>query len=203
MQPSMFNVRVPLDGSRRRVPDEHVHRRAADRLAATSSSCSIASDAASRRSPTTSARRSSTLARERLRRRRAATRSAQQLDEFFRDVREDTDAAARHGADDAAVQLRLRLLLPGRPRRLQQDAPRRCRWRRRRASATGSSSGSTRSSRRASSLTFFGGEPLLNLPVLYYLAERLHAACEARGVQHADQHHHQRPAADARRWSIG
>lgn len=31
-------------------------------------------------------------------------------------------------------------------------------------------------------LTFFGGEPLLNLPVLYFLAERLHAACEARGV---------------------
>ena len=29
--------------------------------------------------------------------------------------------AARHGADDAAVQLRLRLLHPGRPRRLQQD----------------------------------------------------------------------------------
>jgi uncharacterized protein len=32
-------------------------------------------------------------------------------------------------------------------------------------------------------LTFFGGEPLLNMPVLYYMAERLHAACEARGVQ--------------------
>ena len=32
-------------------------------------------------------------------------------------------------------------------------------------------------------LTFFGGEPLLNLPVLYYLAERLHAACAARGVE--------------------
>jgi len=31
-------------------------------------------------------------------------------------------------------------------------------------------------------LTFFGGEPLLNMPVLYYLAERLHAGCEARGV---------------------
>src|SRR5437868_3225498 len=31
-------------------------------------------------------------------------------------------------------------------------------------------------------LTFFGGEPLLNMPVLYYLAERLHAACAARGV---------------------
>jgi uncharacterized protein len=32
-------------------------------------------------------------------------------------------------------------------------------------------------------LTFFGGEPLLNMPVLYYLAERMHAACTSRGVQ--------------------
>ena len=32
-------------------------------------------------------------------------------------------------------------------------------------------------------LTFFGGEPLLNMPVLYYLAERLHGACDARGVR--------------------
>jgi uncharacterized protein len=31
-------------------------------------------------------------------------------------------------------------------------------------------------------LTFFGGEPLLNLPVMYYLAERLHHAAEARGA---------------------
>jgi uncharacterized protein len=31
-------------------------------------------------------------------------------------------------------------------------------------------------------LTFFGGEPLLNLPVLFYLSERLHASCEARGA---------------------
>ena len=28
----------------------------------------------------------------------------------------------------------------------------------------------------------FGGEPLLNLPVAYYLAERLWAATQARGV---------------------
>jgi uncharacterized protein len=37
---------------------------------------------------------------------------------------------------------------------------------------------------RASSfvLTLFGGEPLLNLPVAYYLAERLWAATQARGV---------------------
>jgi uncharacterized protein len=32
-------------------------------------------------------------------------------------------------------------------------------------------------------VTFFGGEPLLNMPVLYYMAERLHAACEERGVR--------------------
>jgi uncharacterized protein len=32
-------------------------------------------------------------------------------------------------------------------------------------------------------LTFFGGEPLLNMPVLYYLAERLHAASTARGTE--------------------
>jgi uncharacterized protein len=31
-------------------------------------------------------------------------------------------------------------------------------------------------------LTFFGGEPLLNLPVVYFLAERLHKAATERGV---------------------
>ena len=31
-------------------------------------------------------------------------------------------------------------------------------------------------------LTLFGGEPLLNLPVAYYLAERCFEACKARGV---------------------
>jgi uncharacterized protein len=32
-------------------------------------------------------------------------------------------------------------------------------------------------------LTFFGGEPLLNMPVVYYMAERMWHACEARGVE--------------------
>jgi uncharacterized protein len=32
-------------------------------------------------------------------------------------------------------------------------------------------------------LTLFGGEPLLNLPVAYYLAEQCHAACTKRGVK--------------------
>jgi uncharacterized protein len=33
------------------------------------------------------------------------------------------------------------------------------------------------------SITFFGGEPLLNMPVVYYLAERMWNACQARGVR--------------------
>ena len=32
-------------------------------------------------------------------------------------------------------------------------------------------------------LTFFGGEPLLNMPVVYFLAERAHALAEARGAE--------------------
>ncbi|MGH9346861.1 MAG: radical SAM protein [Vicinamibacterales bacterium] len=32
-------------------------------------------------------------------------------------------------------------------------------------------------------LTLFGGEPLLNLPVAYYLAERCHEACRTRGIE--------------------
>jgi uncharacterized protein len=36
---------------------------------------------------------------------------------------------------------------------------------------------------RSFALTFFGGEPLLNLPVMYFLAERLWNSCEARGVK--------------------
>jgi uncharacterized protein len=33
-------------------------------------------------------------------------------------------------------------------------------------------------------ITFFGGEPLLNLPVMYYLAERTWLATQARGIDH-------------------
>jgi uncharacterized protein len=33
-------------------------------------------------------------------------------------------------------------------------------------------------------ITFFGGEPLLNLPVMYYLAERTWNATKARGIDH-------------------
>jgi uncharacterized protein len=36
---------------------------------------------------------------------------------------------------------------------------------------------------KALAVTFFGGEPLLNLPVVYYLAEHVQAAAKARGVR--------------------
>ena len=52
-------------------------------------------------------------------------------------------------------------------------------------------------------LTFFGGEPLLNLPVLFALSERLFESCRGARRDDGDQHHHQRPAAHARSWSIG
>jgi uncharacterized protein len=31
-------------------------------------------------------------------------------------------------------------------------------------------------------MTFFGGEPLLNIPVMYYLAEKCHGLCAERGI---------------------
>ena len=43
-------------------------------------------------------------------------------------------------------------------------------------------------------LTLFGGEPLLNLPVAYAVAERLWNATQTRR-RDGDQHHHERPAA--------
>ena len=91
-------------------------------------------------------------------------------------------AAAGHRAHHAAVQFRLRLLLPGRPRRLQQVRRTRCRSRPRPTWSRGSRSGSTRLRPEKFVLTLFGGEPLLNLPVAYYLAERCHALCEERGI---------------------
>ncbi len=91
MQPSMFNVRVPLDGSAdERVPDEHLHRCAADRVAGRRrparprrpGACAVLAGGARRRS-----RRSRRTASSS----RAAKRTAQALEEFFHDVREDTD----------------------------------------------------------------------------------------------------------------
>ena len=130
MQPSMFNVQVPVRGPERSVPDEHLLRRAAAGLA----------------------RRRRAARPHRPRRHRAFSDEERETIEaliengFVVDSRETERrgarrvlhqparghrAAAGHGADHAAVQLRVRLLLPGRPRRLQQVRRRRCRSKRR------------------------------------------------------------------------
>ena len=44
-------------------------------------------------------------------------------------------------------------------------------------------------------LTFFGGEPLLNIPVMYTIAERASAGLAGPRRRALHQHHHQRPAA--------
>ena len=151
MQPSMFNVRVPLDRARRRVPDEHAYRRAAGRVAAMSPRCSIGSargDAGT--STAKSATRSTRCVENGFLVEEPRARSPRRSNEYLHRRQERHRAAARHGADDAAVQLRLRLLLPGRPRRLQQVRREDVARDRRARSATGSSASSTRCSPRSS-----------------------------------------------------
>ena len=121
MQPSMFNLRVPLaerdevflmntltDAQLVVSPDVAA---LLDRVATSTAATRSTSDERESARP---------AARERLPRRRTASTIAQRSTAIFTSVKSDTVGAERHGADDAAVQLRLRLLLPGRPRRLQQ-----------------------------------------------------------------------------------
>ena len=125
------------------------------------------------------------------------------IEDFFNEFRVRTGSAARHRADDAAVQLRVRLLHPGRSRRVQQDRGQDVDGDRGRASPTGPKARMDAIAPKSFALTFFGGEPLLNLPVVYYLAERLSKACESARHQHGDQRHHQRHCCSRRRSSIG
>ena len=185
MQPSMFNLRVPL-AARDDVFLMNTLTDAQLSCRRTSRRCSIARpkrDVSGRLGrgsargarPALARTASSSRAAPPIGRRSTATSTA---------VKSDTVGAERHGADDAAVQLRLRLLLPGRSRRLQQVRREDVARDGARASATGSSASSIACSPEKLVLTFFGGEPLLNLPVMYHLAERhvarhaARAACE-------------------------
>ena len=106
---------------RRRVPDEHADRRAARRVAGRRGAArSRRRDALATRRSARGARRARPARGERVPRRRTARPSAGRSTSTSRRSRRDTLRAERHGAHDAAVQLRVRLLLPGRPRRLQQ-----------------------------------------------------------------------------------
>ena len=89
------------------------------------------------------------------------------LDAYFADVRDDARRTARHGADDDALQLRLRLLRAGRPR---ESTPAHMTL----ETADDVSRLDRRAARRGAParlvMTFFGGEPLLNLPVVERVA---------------------------------
>ena len=184
MQPSMFNVRVPLEDRN----DVFLMNTFTDAQLIVSRD--VADAARSPRARGTSGWTSDErdahrhARRARLHRREPRRRSRATCDEFFHEVRESTRAAAHHGADDAAVQLRLRLLHPGRSRRLQQARREDVARDGGAGRPTGPSSGSTRSRPESFVLTFFGGEPLLNLPVMYL--PRRAAVAGLRGARRAD-----------------
>ena len=126
---------------------------------------------------------------------RIDARSVGDLDQYLRASDQRPIGAAHHGADHAPVQLRVRLLLPGRSRRLQQV-------RRKNDARDGAVSVGDWIERELDrvqperlTLMFFGGEPLLNLPVMYYLSERMSRATRERGLPMSITHHHQRSAA--------
>ena len=103
------------------------------------------------------------------------------LDAFFRDIREDTShlrvtlltTLQCNFACDYCIQGDHAAHDTPAARMSLETAARAADWIEQRLDALGSP---------RFTLTFFGGEPLLNLPVVYALAERMWTACQSRGV---------------------
>ena len=179
MQPSMFNVRVPLDGGDQiflmnTFTDAQliVSRDVADVLDR------VGGDAAAYSADEREALR--TLAENGfIVENRDADR--RQLDEFFRGVRANSEQLRVTVLTTLQCNFACDYCIQGdhgdynkhAAKMSLETAARVADWTERRLDALGSS---------GFVLTFFGGEPLLNLPVLYYLSERLFDACSARGV---------------------
>ena len=149
MQPSMFNVRVPLEDQ----DEVFLMNTFTDAQLIVSRDVAALLDrveaSVHRAGPATSRRRWRTLAEHGfLVESREMDR--ENLREFFHERAREPGAAPDHRAHHAAVQLRLRLLHPGGPRRLQQARREDVARDRGAGRATGPSSGSTRSSRKAS-----------------------------------------------------
>ena len=185
MQQSMFNLRVPLPErgevflmntlTDAQLIVSHDMAGLLDRLS--SDPASLAPERLDERR----ARSAGDADRARLHRRRAARPTREALNKFFTDYREDTEQLrvtvlttlqcnfacdycfqGDHGdynkhADKMSLDDSARLAA-WIEQRLDELKPKRL------------------------TLTFFGGEPLLNLPVIYDLAERAFAACQKRGV---------------------
>ena len=185
MQPSMFNVRVPLDEVAGRddvfmmntFSDAQliVSRDVAELLDRVAASGTAAIATASEREALSTLAEHGFIANS-----REAERQA--LEQFFRGVRESTEQLRVTVLTTLQCNFACDYCLQGdhgdynktAAKMSVETAVRVAEWSERRLEAVRPES---------FSLTFFGGEPLLNMPVIYYLAERLWHACEQRGVR--------------------
>ena len=184
MQPSMFNVRVPLDGDRgsgdvflmNTFTDAQIivsrdvagllDRLDSDPATVVSSEENHALSTLSELGFVVSDRRS----------------EREQVEAFFRDVREDTDQLRITVLTTLQCNFACDYCFQGdhgdynkfADKMSLETAARVADWAEERLDAVAPES---------FVLTLFGGEPLLNLPVAYYLTERLWTACTARGVR--------------------
>jgi uncharacterized protein len=181
MQPSMFNVRVPLDGSGdvflmntftdAQVIVSHDVAGLLDRLG-TEPDPAFTSEEHSALS--TLSEHGFVVSDRRTER--------EQVEAFFRDVREDTDQLRITVLTTLQCNFACDYCFQGdhgdynkfADKMTLETAARVADWVEQRLDAVAPES---------FVLTLFGGEPLLNLPVAYYLTERLWNACTARGVR--------------------
>jgi uncharacterized protein len=182
MQPSMFNVRVPLDSIAGR-DDVFLMNTFTDAQVIVERDVAALLDrvAAGERPGTADEREAlSTLAGLGfLVPDRASER--QRLDDFFRDVREDTTHVKLTVLTTLQCNFACDYCIQGdhgdhnkfADKMSLETAARACAWAEERLDALRP---------KTFTLTFFGGEPLLNMPVVYYMAERMWHACDARGV---------------------
>ena len=180
MQPSMFNVRVPLDGR----DDVFLMNTFSDAQLIVSRDVADVLDrvdrgerqfAADERDAIETLVENGFIVES-----RDADRQA--LDEFFHNVREDRSQLRVTVLTTLQCNFACDYCIQGdhgdynkhAAKMSLETAARTAEWAEQRLDAVAPSS---------FALTFFGGEPLLNLPVLFYLAERLAESCRVRGVR--------------------
>ena len=197
MQPSMFNVRVPLEGSNDVFLMNTFTDAQLDRLARRRPICSTAFRAGRSTALNDDEREALSTLTENGFLVESRDVDRQNVHQFFHSVRENQDQLRVTVLTTLQCNFACDYCFQGdhgdyntHAAKMSMDtAERVARWTEDRLDALKPES---------FALTFFGGEPLLNLPVMYFLAERMWKSCEARGVADAGEHHHERSAADAR-----
>jgi uncharacterized protein len=179
MQPSMFNVRAPIDGS----ADVFLMNTFTDAQIIVSADVIDLLDRVDRQPvPRTEEERSALeLLTEHGFVVNDRTTERQALQEFFREVREGTDTLKVTVLTTLQCNFACGYCIQGDHGDYNKQAARMSPEMARQLAAWMESRLDTLKPSRMI-LTFFGGEPLLNLPVMYLLAERLHASCAERGV---------------------